>query len=112
MYQGYSEGQKAAARTVIERAINAGLNVTAYNGAVEALEHSTDIKALFEFLGETGEDELTYYNAEGKRLGFAFLVWGNCPSGYELVSNYGWTSDVNETLIETLTNLDHLDPDK
>lgn len=44
---------------------------------------------VIEASNSTGEDALFCYDADGKRLGYFDLVWGNCPQGSDLVSNYG-----------------------
>lgn len=37
----------------------------------------------------TGQDALYCYATDGTRLGRFHLVWGNCPQGSDLVSDYG-----------------------
>lgn len=44
---------------------------------------------VIEASNSTGQDSLFCYDAEGKRLGYFDLVWGNCPQGSDLVSDYG-----------------------
>jgi hypothetical protein len=113
MYQGNQQGDIRACRIVMERVVAAGLMASVFNGGDDPeLEQSADINELMDALGETGLDIVVLYDALRLRLGSITLVWGNCPSGVELVSDYSWGPHVAEEVMENIVNLDQLDPDK
>lgn len=71
-----------------------------HEGGDWAMEKPSDnIEEVVRASNSTGEDILFVYDAEGKYLGYFYLIWGNDPSGEELMADYGvnpFTDKVSE----------------
>lgn len=79
------------ARKLLRNIISRGLYISADNGEDELTDPSRDEDMLLARLNTTETDTLRLYrlNAGGLLpVGFFFLVWGNDPSGEELVSDH------------------------
>jgi len=62
-----------------------------HEGEDWACEPTSNERQLMDAANSTGEDNLYCYDADGTRLGRFYLVWGNDPSGEELIADYGIT---------------------
>lgn len=77
-----THGEALIARKLITELVTRGHAVSIWNGGEEPeIEDSTDIEALLAELCATGEDEIV---ANGV---WFYLVYGNAPSGSELIND-------------------------
>jgi len=109
MYDQNQSGEIATARRLIEAALAAGYLVTVWDGGDEpALRRSGDFTAIYDAVGNTDEDVLSFWRpveavansvAVTERVGTILLVWGNDPDGVELISDHT-ANDAMEALCE------------
>lgn len=77
------------ARKLVRAALDAGFCVSVHNGEEFAIKRSTDHAAICKELHATDEEYLIIRNREtGDKVGTIFLVWGNDPTGEELVCDH------------------------
>ncbi len=77
--------ERVIARRIILDAIHQGYTVTVDNGEDIAISKSTNVKDILNAMFQTDEETLRFYK-DDKRIGWAFLVYGN--SGYDVLSDY------------------------
>jgi hypothetical protein len=80
---------------IVKDALNAGFNVSVYDGEEYALEHSTSYKAIMDAGFSTDQDALIIYR-DDKRIGFVSLIYGN--SGWDVISDYTASDDMEKLL--------------
>ena len=88
-------GEAANSRAILRLAKQASLALTVDSGGTDYdLEQCTDYKAIAQELSNASEVDLTFYTRHGrgllkrKRIGMCSLVFGNDPSGEELIADY------------------------
>jgi hypothetical protein len=86
MYELICSGEQQSARLLIDGALKRNWTVSVFDGEEWALKRSTAPDAIIDAMGNTGEDNLTFRDADGKLVGRAMLVWGNSP--VELVADH------------------------
>lgn len=74
------------ARKCISALLEAGYELSVYDGEDMALENSKDTKAVFAAMFSTDEDTLYAFQV-GKPHSFVRFIYGN--SGYDVISDYG-----------------------
>lgn len=95
MYNDTNNGEQRKAKRIIRKALELGLAVSVSDGEGGWFcKRSTDYETILDAIGEMDTDELVFWNADRKRVGWMMLVWGNEPDGSELAADY--TS--NETM--------------
>ena len=95
--KGWKEGarrmraEKRMASALIKACISRGFYVSVDNGEAVEIDKSRSYKAVMDVMWQTDEEHVLIYDAEGKCLGWFFLVYGN--DGWDLISDY----NANET---------------
>lgn len=82
----YGEQRKACA--IVNEAIKRGYKLSVNDGEVWTVKGSTDYSEVLDALATTDQDYLRVRDADGQKIGDIWLIWGNCPSGEELVADY------------------------
>lgn len=79
--------EHTVANRLVRNIINRGYTVSVWEGEDWALRRSANLQEIMESLASTGEDVLLVKDGE-KTIGRFWLVWGNDPSGEELIADY------------------------
>lgn len=82
-----SYGETVIARRIVRLALERGWKVSVYDGDAYT-KPSDDRMTILSALASTEADWLKMRDSEGKLMGQLLLVWGNDPSGEELVADY------------------------
>lgn len=89
-------GEATVARRLIREALRLGYHVSVNDGEETTVKRSTDADEIANALCSTGEDTLIFHLLEGKSEGAIYLVWGNDPSGEELIADHTDNRAMNE----------------
>ena len=81
-------GERRVARELVTRILARGWMISVDDGGEFVLARSTRLKTVLDSLAGTDEDILHVRDAEGKPMGWFHLVWGNDPSGEELIADH------------------------
>jgi hypothetical protein len=82
-------GEARVARRLIRAALAEGWTVSVNDGEETTVARSSSERAIFDAMCSTGEDIITIHLAiSGKRGGSFYLVYGNDPTGEELISDH------------------------
>ena len=88
-FQRYATpGERRVARALVERILAQGCMISVDDGGEFTVARSTSKKVVLDALATTGEDTLHIRDAQGGRLGWILLIWGNCKSGDELIADH------------------------
>lgn len=79
--------EASIAKRLIAAALGRGYLLSVSDGEETVVRKSDDARAIFNAMQSTGEDYLTLYK-DGVRRGSFWLVWGNDPSGDELIADH------------------------
>ena len=85
--------EAAAARKLVAIALTKGWSISVNDGDEWVLKRSSDKMAILHAMCSTGEDYLLFRQADGTKVGWVFLVWGN--SAPELVCDYSSNADID-----------------
>lgn len=96
-----SKGEAKAARRLISALLKEGLLVSVSDGESFTVKKSSDKAAILAALCTTGEDTLIVRKADGEKLGFIWLIYGNASDGSELCADYSADGPI-PALIERL----------
>ena len=80
---------------IVRDALDAGFNVSVYDGEEYALKHSTSYAEIMRAGFSTDADALIIHGHIG-RVGFISLVYGNC--GWDVISDYTATDEMENLL--------------
>jgi hypothetical protein len=80
-------GERGTATRLVRAALNAGLTVSVYDGEEWTVGNSRRERAILAALASTGEDTLRF-RRNGENVGSVYLIWGNDPTGEELISDH------------------------
>jgi len=86
-------GEQQSARGLVVALVQAGYNLSVYDGEEWAIRFSVDVDAVCDELGACDEETLRVRRADRTTIGDIYLVWGNSPE--ELVSNYSDVPELN-----------------
>jgi hypothetical protein len=78
--------ERRIARRTIKEAIAAGYKLGVHNGEELVIRDSTNVPKILAEMFTTDEEHLFFYNAEGKRVGWVFFVYGN--DGWDVICDY------------------------
>src|SRR5580765_6314792 len=78
--------EKRMASGLILACLARGYRITVDNGEDKPIVLSKSYKAVMAELWQTDEEHVLIYDAEGKRQGWFFLVYGN--DGWDLISDF------------------------
>ena len=90
-------GERGVATRLVRAALHAGYAVSVYDGEEYTVKRSRRERQILAALATTGEDALVIRDATGERLGVLSLIWGNDPSGEELIADHS-DNDAMEAL--------------
>lgn len=89
--------ERSIVRAIIRNALALGYSVSVYNGGEKAEIHkATKFADIFTACMATDEETLSFFNAEGKRVGWVFLVYGN--GGHDAICDYG-DNEITRTIL-------------
>lgn len=71
---------------MLKLASDLGWSASVYDGMEWTVERSTDMDAVFQALGTTDDDKVSFYDQSGEHKGSVWLVYGNGPG--EVISDY------------------------
>jgi hypothetical protein len=80
-------GERGVATRLVRAALNAGYTVSVYDGEEWTVGNSRRERAILAALASTGEDMLRF-RRNGENVGSVYLIWGNDPTGGELISDH------------------------
>jgi hypothetical protein len=66
-------------KQIVGRALDKCYLLTAYDGEEYPIKNSDDLEAVMDSLGHCEDEWLIVSNADGKRIGAIYLVYGNDP---------------------------------
>ena len=98
MHNENSRGEIVAAGRIVNLLLSKGYKLSVYNGEEWACKQSTSEQDVMSALGETGEDTIRIRSEDGDIVGGFYLVWGNCPSGVELICDYSYPEPMQATM--------------
>ena len=82
-------GEARAARKLVRAALAEGWSVSVNDGAETTVRRSSREREIIDALCTTGEDVITIHlPVSGKSGGTFWLIYGNDPSGEELISDH------------------------
>jgi len=71
--------ERFVVKQIVGRALDKGYLLTAYDGEEYPIKNSDDLEAVMDSLGHCEDEWLLVANADRKRIGAIFLVYGNDP---------------------------------
>jgi hypothetical protein len=71
--------ERFVVKQIVGRALDKGYLLSVYDGEETPVEHSDDLEAVMAELGHCEAEWLLVENADRKRIGSIFLVYGNDP---------------------------------
>jgi hypothetical protein len=80
------EVEGKVARKLVQAMIAAGCSVSVHDSMEIVVDRSKSLMEIMAALFSTDDDRLFAYDAAGKKLGWAWLVYGN--DGYDVISDY------------------------
>jgi hypothetical protein len=69
--------ERFVVKQIVGRALDKGYLLTAYDGEEYPIKNSDDLEAVMAGLGHCDDEWLIVSNADGKRIGAIYLVYGN-----------------------------------
>ncbi len=82
-------GERSSAKALVRASLATDTHVVSVNDGVEwVVKQSRSTTAIFDALASTGADVIRVLDTATGRTAWFELVWGNAPSGEELVSDY------------------------
>ena len=81
-------GEARVARKLVKALLARELSVSVYDGEEWTVKKSRSYRAIVDALATTGEDMLRVYAPTADRLGSFVLIYGNDPSGEELIADH------------------------
>lgn len=76
------------ARRIVRVALSKGWTISVYDGGEWTVKKSADRMTILQALATTEADMLRFRNADNVTVGTLVLIWGNDPSGDELIADY------------------------
>lgn len=86
--------EKTATGRVIDRALAKGYLISVNDGEEWVVKKSSKRHEIMDALQSTDSDTLVIRKADGTRVGFVLLVWGNSPE--EVVADFTDTPEMCE----------------
>ena len=86
--------ERFVVKQIVGRALDKGYLLSVYDGEEYPIMHSDDPEAVMTELGHCDEEWLQVANADRKRIGAIFLVYGNDPD--EVVCDYTDKAEIEE----------------
>ena len=105
MYEAMSKGEQKVARRLVKAAIKLGYIVSVFDGEEWSPRFRT-FDAAWAWMGNTGEDQIRFFDAAGNQVGWMFLAWDNDPDGQDLIADY--TANVAMEKLYRAANGQHL----
>lgn len=89
-------GERTVARKLVRTLLGKGLSISVYDSEEWTVKQSTNEAAILYALATTDEDQLLVRDAEGDKVGWFYLIWGNDPDGSELIADHSDNELCNE----------------
>ena len=86
--------ERFVVKQIVGRALDKGYLLSVFDGEEYPIRHSDDAEAVMAELGHCDEEWLQVANADRKRIGAIFLVYGNDPD--EVVCDYTDKAEIEE----------------
>lgn len=86
-------GEARVARKLVKAMLDAGYTVSVNDGEEWTVKRAWRLKTVLDALASTDADTLRIRNAAGESCGTFYLVWGNDPSGEELIADHSDNAD-------------------
>lgn len=97
-------GERRIARAIVRAALDSGFLLSVHDGEEITVNKSGDRMKILAALATTGEDNLYFYEpTTGEAVtyyGRVYLVWGNDPTGCELVADMGAPTEAGLAMLE------------
>jgi hypothetical protein len=71
--------ERFVVKQIVGRALDKGYLLSVFDGEEDPIQRSDDLEAVMAELGHCDEELLLVHNADGKRIGQIYLVYGNDP---------------------------------
>lgn len=81
-------GEAKVARRLIRKILSEGFCISIFDGEEITVRKSTHFPTILSALATTGQDNLDIFTPQGLFRGTFTLVWGNDPSGEELIADH------------------------
>ena len=81
-------GEARVARKLIRAALARELSISVNDGEETTVRRSRNYREIVDALATTGADYLTMFAPTGDRVGTFTLIYGNDPSGDELIADH------------------------
>jgi hypothetical protein len=88
--------EQRIARRIIKDALASGYRISVHDGEEYALSRSDHGPTIFAAMFSTDDDRLYFSTAEGKRIGWVWLVYGN--DGTDVICDCSVNKETNEIL--------------
>ena len=86
---------------LINTAIASGFAISVHDGEEWAVKRSTDKRVISSAAKAVEMAELTFRTADGVKVGWVSIIWGNAPDGSELIADYTVSPEM-EDLVKTV----------
>lgn len=83
-----SEGENKFVRRMVTIILKKGMLISIDNGGAFVVRRSKMPSRIYPNMATTGEDRLLIHERDGTHVGTFWLVYGNAPSGEELIADY------------------------
>jgi hypothetical protein len=93
------QAEHAAARMIIEAALERRYTVSVWDGGTWVVKYSRDVDQIAMALQSSDEDQLRLHDESGHSVGTMLLIWGNSPE--ELVADHS-DNDAIKSLLEAV----------
>lgn len=75
-------------RRMLRTAKGNGWNFSVYEGEELAIGINCDVEETIKALGSTGEDWIRFYDNNGVKLGFVYVIYNNGNDGLDLITDH------------------------
>ena len=89
-------GEAKVARNLIDTIIGSGYLVSVFDGEEWVVKMESDKDAILMSMCSTEEDVIGVRTRQRGRVGHINLIWGNAPSGEELIADHTDTDPIND----------------
>lgn len=95
-------------RRMLRTAKKNGWNFSVYEGEDLAIGINQDVEATIKACGSTGQDWIRFYDAEGKKLGYVWVIYNNGNDGLDLITDHSLSNGIEEFMDEICEYVDTL----
>jgi len=96
MHKDYTTpGERTVARRLVNAILAAGHLVSVNDGEEWTVLKSRSTTEIIDALASTGEDYIRVRHSDGGVVGTFCLIWGNDPTGEELITDHTDNAEMN-----------------